>query len=271
MSQSKSANPSQNVQDLFQSAVDTGAISDDTLGVIQTLDYGVDIQNALGNIDADSFKGSEVFLGTVVIDDSSSIRFVAGNTEAVREGHNQMVAALDGTKQKKDILLHARTLNRGIVYAYCSIADVILLNTHNYNPDGGTPLYDVMLATLASVVAKTQDFEDQGLTVRTQTFAVTDGADCGSRSEASDVAKLVRDMLRAEKHIIGGMGIDDGTTDFRSVFRSMGIPDNQILTPKNSPSEIRKAWAMKSKSMVRASQNAGSFSKVALGGFGSNP
>ena len=267
-----SQNPSQNVQDLFQSAADTGALSDDTMNVIATLDYGADIQQALGNIDADTFQGGEVFLGTVIIDDSSSIRFVSGNTEAVREGHNAMVGALKDTKQAKDVLLHARMLNSGIVYAYCAIPDVVLLVRSNYNPEGGTPLYDVTLATLASVIAKTQEFENGGITVRTMTFVVTDGADYGSHSQASDVQKLVRDMLRTEQHIIGGMGIDDGgQTDFRSVFKSMGIPDNQILTPKNTPSEIRKAWAMKSKSMVRASQNAGSFSKVALGGFGGNP
>jgi hypothetical protein len=73
-------------------------------------------------------------------------------------------------------------------------------------------------------------------------------------------------MTRSEAHIVAAMGISDGTTDFRSVFREMGIEDRWILTPGNNPSEIRKAFQVFSQSAVRASQ-AASFSSSALGGF----
>jgi len=67
------------------------------------------------------------------------------------------------------------------------------------------------------------------------------------------------------------MGFDDGAgTDFKQVFKEMGLRDEWILTPKTTPSEIRKAFQLFSQSAVRASQNAASFSKTALGGFG-NP
>ena len=62
------------------------------------------------------------------------------------------------------------------------------------------------------------------------------------------------------------MGISDGTTDFRAVFREMGIEDRWILTPGNNPSEIRKAFQVFSQSAVRASQ-AASFSQGAISGF----
>jgi Ca2+-binding EF-hand superfamily protein len=76
-------------------------------------------------------------------------------------------------------------------------------------------------------------------------------------------------MLRTEQHIIAAMGIDDGgKTDFHQVFRSMGIRDEWILTPGSTPSEIRKAFGTFSKSAVRASQTATSFSQTAAGGFG---
>jgi len=36
-------------------------------------------------------------------------------------------------------------------------------------------------------------------------------------------------MLAQECHIVAGMGISDGETDFARVFREMGIPDQWIL------------------------------------------
>ena len=72
-----------------------------------------------------------------------------------------------------------------------------------------------------------------------------------------------------ENHIIGAMGIDDGTTDFMHIFHEiMGIPEEWVLTPANTASEIRRAFNLFSQSAVRASQSAASFSQTASGGFG---
>ena len=50
----------------------------------------------------------------------------------------------------------------------------------------------------------------------------------------------------------------------------MGIPDEWILTPGNSASEICKAFQVFSQSAVRASQGGATLSQVALGGFAVN-
>ena len=103
--------------------------------------------------------------------------------------------------------------------------------------------------------------------VRTITLIITDGGDAGSqRFKPHHVKSLVDDMLASEGHIVAAMGIADGSTDFRQVFRDMGIPDEWILTPANSSREIRKAFQVFSQSAVKASQG-GSFSKTGLGGF----
>ena len=86
-------------------------------------------------------------------------------------------------------------------------------------------------------------------------------------SKRKDVKKVVRDMQAAEGHIVAAMGIDDGRTPFRDVFRAMGIEDRWILTPKNDPAEIRRAFLLFSQSAVRASQGGASFSRAAAGGF----
>jgi hypothetical protein len=62
------------------------------------------------------------------------------------------------------------------------------------------------------------------------------------------------------------MGIDDGRTDFRAVFRELGIPDAWILTPGNGASEIRRAFQVFSQSAVRVGQGAAG-APAALGAF----
>ena len=132
----------------------------------------------------------------------------------------------------------------------------------NYQAIHGTPLYDQTAVVLGTVIAKSQELAQAGIAVRTVTLIITDGADYGStRCRPADIAALVADMLAQENHIVAAMGINDGTTDFKKVFRSMGIPDKWILTPGNSGTEIRRAFSVFSQSAVRASQGA------QLGGF----
>ena len=232
-------------------------------------DIGADIQNALG-VSVDDVTASEVMLVALLIDDSYSIKD-AGNEPVVRDGHNHVLNALNASKQKDGILAMCRYLNKAQLYAYTPVAQATQMDTNNFNARGGTPLYDETVTTLAAVIAKTQDFTDNGIACRSVTLIVTDGADAGSRrSQAADVKKLVDDMMRQECHIVAFMGIDDGHTDFRAVARSMGIRDEWILTPGNSASEIRAAFAVFSQSAQRASQNANSFSAAAMGGF-ANP
>jgi hypothetical protein len=65
------------------------------------------------------------------------------------------------------------------------------------------------------------------------------------------------------------MGIDDGgQTDFRQVFRDMGIREEWILTPGNGQQEITQAFALFSRCAMRVSQSVGNFNQMFLGGFG---
>lgn len=229
---------------------------------------GPDIMDGLGTVTLDDITTTEVMLVQLLVDDSSSIRFVQGNTEAVRQGHNEMLAALKDSKSAATILVSCGALNSGVIYPYVALDQAPQLTAHNYNPQGGTPLYERSSAVLASVIAKTAEFEQGGVAVRTVTFIVTDGAATDHYNRPADIKTVVDGMLRTESHIIGGMGIDDGGTDFRQVFGEMGIRDEWILTPKNTPSEIRRAFGTISRSAVRASQAVGNFSGTALGGFG---
>ena len=256
--------------DLLKNAGAAGNLSAAAEQVIVNIpDIGEEIQNALG-ITADDVTASEVTLVTFLVDDSGSIQS-AGNEKVVREGYNLIIDTLVQTKQKDSIIVHTKYLNGKVLYPYLPIDQAKRMDGRNYQANGGTPLYDQTVTVLASVLAKAQEFENNGVAVRTITIVITDGEDVHShKADAKDVKKIVRDMIKKEKHIVAAMGIDDGSTPFRTIFKEMGLDDVWILLPQNTPTEIRAAFALFSQSAVRASQGAASFSKTAGGGFG-NP
>lgn len=291
MSQSQTPN----VTSLFNTAQQSGDMSMAAMQALNVPDIGQNIQNALG-VPAIQVTTAEVFLTGMLIDDSGSIRFEPGNTEKVREGVNAVIDALMASKTRDNILMHCRYLNGSVLYPFTPLPQAVRLTQQNYNPNGGTPLYDETAIMLGTVLAKVLEFALNGQPVRSATLIVTDGADEHShRQTASSVASIVADLLKQEMHIVAAMGIDDGgRTDFWKVFTGwsryeieqakaagtfadldakggMGIQPRWVLTPGNNPSEIRQAFQVFSQSAQRASQGAASFSQQALGGFGNNP
>jgi len=248
------------VKKLLDDAHDQGALSAKSLKTLDVVDVGAQIQAGLG-CTIDDVGSSEVVLVTMMPDDSQSIAH-AGNTDAVRDGHNFVLQALTGSKQAGEVLAHTRYLNGFVLCPYTALDHAVKMSATNYHPNLGTPLYDQACVVLGTVIAKAQELAQAGIAVRTVTLIITDGGDYGStRAKPADVKAIVDDMLAQENHIVAAMGISDGSTDFKAVFRSMGIPDRWILTPGNSASEIRRAFAVFSQSAVRASQGA------QLGGF----
>ncbi len=248
--------------DLLAEAHQQGTLSTAAFSTLDVIDIGAQIQAGLG-VRVDDVAASEVVLLTMMPDDSSSIAS-AGNTAAVREGHNLVLDALGASKQSGEVLAHTRYLNGQVLYPYGTLDHAVRMTARNYDPRLGTPLYDQTAVLLGTVVAKTQELASAGIAVRTVTLLITDGADCGStRCRAADVRALVKDLLAQENHVVAAMGISDGSTDFRRVFAEMGIPDRWILTPSGTASEIRRAFQVFSRSAM--AMGAGGLS---LGGFG---
>jgi len=252
---------------LFDGAKADGELSDAAMAALSIPDLGAQIQAGLGVL-PDDVAASEVLLVTMMPDDSGSIRF-GGNAQSLREGHNLVLDALGASKSKEGVLVHTRYLNGKVLYPYCGLDGAVRMDSKNFDPNLGTPLYDQAVVLLGTVLAKSRQFAEAGVPARTVTLLLSDGADEGSvQSTAKDVAALVKDMMRAERHIVAALGVDDGGTDFRKVFREMGIEDKWILTPGAGASEIRRAFAVFSQSAVRAGSGAGSFSAASVGGFG---
>jgi hypothetical protein len=263
MSKTPKTDDPTDVARLLGDAHDQGALSARALAALDAADVGAQIQAGLG-VAIDDVAASEVVLVTMMPDDSQSIAH-AGNTDAVRDGHNFVLDALRGSRQSGEVLAHTRYLNGHVLCPYVALDHAVAMTQANYHPHLGTPLYDQTAVVLGTVIAKAQELTAAGIAVRTVTLIITDGGDYGStRMKPADVKAIVDDMLAQEHHIVAAMGISDGTTDFAAVFRAMGIPDRWILTPGNSAGEIRRAFAVFSQSAVRASQGAA----AQLGGFG---
>ena len=264
---SESDSKTARIQQLFRGALEDGDLSARSVNALTLdADIGAQIQAGMG-IAPDDVPASEVVLVTMMPDDSGSIRF-GGNAEAVRGGHNLVLEALTQSKQREDVLVHTRYLNGFVLYPYRKLADAARMTSQNYDPSLGTPLYDQTAVLLGTVLAKSREFAAAGVPARTVTLIITDGADMHSTQQTpASVRAIVDDMHRMESHIVAAMGIADGSTDFHKVFREIGLPDQWILAPGNTQSEVRKAFQAFSQSAVRASQGAGSFSHAALGGF----
>lgn len=249
------------VKKLLDDAHTAGTLSTVAKATLEVVDLGAQIQAGLG-VNVDDVAASEVVLVSMMPDDSGSIS-AAGNTTAVRDGHNLVLDALAKSKQAGDMFVHTRYLNGHVLFPYTPLGGAVRMTQANYQADKGTPLYDQTVVLLGTVIAKSQEFAQAGVPVRTVTLLITDGGDCGStRSSAKDVKALVHDLLAQECHVVAAMGISDGTTDFKKVFRDMGIPDRWILTPGNSAVEIRRAFQVFSQSAA-AIGGAG----AQLGGF----
>lgn len=269
MSQSTSATSAATVKSLFAGATATGALTPAAAAVV-TPDMTTGIAAAMG-ITADDVTASNVTLINFVVDDSTSIKSVQGNREAVRDGCNMILDAVKATKDEDGILATLRFLNKDKpLYPYTQIGNAIRLDDRNYDPSGYTPLYDTIAENMGLVVAKAHELNVQGVQARSVTMILTDGANVGSTHHTSpeSVRPLIKAALASEQHLVLVMGISDGSTDFVDIFTRMGVPRENILTPGNSPHEIRAACMMFSKSAVRASVAAPGLGITNAGGFG---
>ncbi len=214
---------------------------------------------------ADDYAESEALIVTVLVDDSGSI-FSQGNENAIIEGYNGVLEALTGAKQKGRILVSCRYLNGTILCPYTYLETAPKMSTANFYEGGTTPLYDQAFVTLGSVMAKAREFEDKGVGVRTWTLLITDGADYGStKVKAKEVAELAK-TLNSEAHMLLAFGVDDGGTDFKSVFREMGVREDRILVSANDPKAIRKTLRLASQSAAAFNAPTGAAGQ-SLGGF----
>ncbi len=239
---------------LFASAVADGVLSTETQGLL-TGNLGQMVIAGAAGTAAENITASDVTLVTVLIDASSSIA-ARGLEASVRDGQNQLVDSLAGSKEKDAILLSLWTFNSDIQvqHAYVPVAGATRLDAKTYRGSGATRLYDTWCDALLANVAYAQRLRDSGTPCRSVVVTITDGEDVGSRRSAADCKKISRDLLASEQFILAFVGVG-ADVDFAGVARDMGVPDGCVWVQKDAtPSALRKVFQMVSQSAIRASQ-----------------
>jgi hypothetical protein len=205
---------------------------------------------ALEDIDA-----SDVTLITLLVDRSSSI----GDrrlTQAVREGQNALVDAFAGARERDSVLMALWTFGTDaqVLHGYVSVDDAMKLDGSNYRPGGSTCLYDTWCDALAANATYAQRLRDGGIPCRSVVVVVTDGEDVGSKRSAADCARVSAQLLATEQFTLAFVGVGRDV-DFHTVAKAMGVPDGCVLVQQDAtPSALRAAFAMVSRSAIRASQ-----------------
>lgn len=261
---------SQNAQALLNASLAEGTFTQDSLNILVNHNLQNTITNALG-VDPNTIPSSEVVLVATLLDDSGSM---ASLVDEAIIGCNLVDDSLRASKQSAGILRYTRFLNGGQVHPFKELENTPRMDAATYKIQGSTPLYREILSILGVVGAKVTSFSMTGVPARCVTVIITDGANYDPSVSAAETRRLrddcrtvIQDLLSQENHIVIAVGINDGSTDFHSVFTEIGVPEKWILTPQNTEAEVRKAFQVVSKSTVRASQTAGSFSQTALAGF----
>lgn len=236
---------------LLENAVASGVVSP---GAITGNLGSIVVAGAAGKA-LEDITASDVTLITLLVDRSSSIADRKLQA-AVREGQNALVDAFAGAKERDSVLLALWTFgsDANVLHGYVPVDDAVKLDSKNYRPAGSTRLYDTWCDALTANVAYAQRLRDGGTPCRSVVVVVTDGEDVASKRTAGDCARLSADLLASEQFTLAFVGVGKDV-DFHGVAKAMGVPDGCVLVQTDAtPGALRAAFAMVSRSAIRASQ-----------------
>ncbi len=239
------------IEELLAAAVADGIVSKQSI----TGNLGaVVIAGAAGKA-LEDITSSDVTLITLLVDASGSIHD-RGLEAAVREGQNALVDAFAGAKERDSVLLALWTFNSqlDVKHAYLPVDESHRLDAKSYRASGGTRLYDTWCDALTANVAYAQRLRDGGTPCRSVVVVVTEGEDVGSQRTAGECERLSRDLLASEQFTLAFVGVGSSVA-FADVAKAMGVPAGCVLVQKDAtPSALRAAFMMVSRSAIRASQ-----------------
>ncbi len=236
------------IHDLFSNANDEGLDLGASMILVDNLDT-VALAGCSG-VDIDDINTDDVTLVAAVIDASGSM---SGVERDVIEGFNTMLDTFGGSKQADSILLSAWSFNDSpqLHFSYTPAPLVKPLTRAEYNPTGGTALYDTLLYVMAGLVAYGQTLRNNGVRTRCIVIVFSDGDDNGSRAKAHQVRTVSQSLLDQEIYTLAYAGF--GGADLQQIAAEVGFPS--VITAGSSPSEIRRIFKQVSASVIRASQS----------------
>ena len=236
------------IQDLFADARGEGLGNQASVILVENLD-SVALSGCNG-ADLDDINTDDVTLVAVVIDASASM---SGARQAVIEGFNTMLETFNGSKQADSILVSAWSFNNSaqLHFSYTPAPLVKKLTRADYNPAGGTALYDTLLYVMAGMVAYGQSLRNNGVRTRGIIVVFSDGDDNVSRAKAYQVSTVSNGMMAQEIYTLAYAGF--GVSDPARLAAEVGFPS--VIPAGSGPSEIRRIFQQVSASVIRVSQS----------------
>ncbi len=238
------------LNNIFNNATNDGTLSKDTSSLICN-NLNDTVLMGCNGMGIDDIESTEVTLITALYDKSSSINYY-GLTQAVIDGQNEMIKAIEGSKKKDDIMIAQWLFDHGtsVVHSYLPVEQAVKLNKKNYIPSGSTSLYDMLCEAMSANFAYTELLKGSGTPVQNIVVVITDGEDTSSKRIAGDVKKISTDLLRTEQYILAYAGV--GTDNHNAIAKSIGFPS--VIVTGATASEIRKIFRMMSESIISVSQ-----------------
>lgn len=205
------------------------------------------INGANGVNPADLLTDS-VTLYCVVLDETGSMQ---DDASTVVQAYGEMLTALKDSKAADSILMSVWAFNSTrtrLVHSYLPLD--LVPGLCDYDPDGGTNLYDATLDGITSLLQYEDDLAKSGTRTQSVIVSFTDGEDNSSRNSPGAVKTVIEGLIAKEKYVFSLVAFGQGYA--KQAAADMGIPN--VLEVGSTASEIRRAMGTVSKSVIRASQ-----------------
>ena len=163
--------------------------------------------------------------------------------------------AVAKAKSVDDVLVSAWSFNHfsKVMFNWKKLEDVALLTANEYNPSGGTALYQTVLNSMTALAAYAENLRRSGMRVRVVYGVVSDGADTEGGVSPSTIKTLAETLLDKETYTLVYFGFGN-QAHMEQIGKDMGFP--VIETTSNlSDKEIRKVFDLVSGSVYSMSMN----------------
>jgi hypothetical protein len=249
-------------------AVSSGVISSQSQSAIESQLDDIALAGCEG-VDVDDIDSEEVTLVVVAIDASGSMYTWA--EEVKRAYREQFLEPLKKAKNAESILVSVVVFSAGagsnvrLVHGYMPVSQCPELTDSDYQPDGGTPLYDAVWNGLTGLVTYGQHLRDNGTRTKSIAVVLSDGWENSSRTSASKLRRLSGDVLTQHEYVLSYVFFGDQAEGDKAA-KDIGFPPHHRLTEDLDGSGIRRVFGQVSASVITTSQ-----ALVSAGAISTNP
>lgn len=241
------SNLNKNKAQASQSIIGAGLGAEATSILVKNLSAKT-IQGAAGT-DPTELPTDMATLALVILDESGSM---TDDQDQVVKEFDENLVAIKGSKQAEEILLSVWAFNSKSRMIHSFLTLDLVDNLTDYHPHDETALYDTILDGLTSLVDYEAELRKSGMRIKLNVSVITDGDDNKSAASASDVKKVVTDILAKRENSTFNLIALGNSVDETVMAEEMGFPDPKRFD--KTPAGRRRAFGTWSSSVIKTSQ-----------------